>query len=67
MESSVLVLLIGSTSAIIGLALRLCYLSKCVSVKLCNCLEIKRDTQGEQQININGSNASLPRSNGNAI
>ena len=54
MESTVLVVIVGASSALLGLALRLCYISKCVSVKICCGLcEINRDTIHEQVISVN--------------
>ena len=54
MESTVLVVIVGASSALLGLALRLCYISKCVSVKICCGLcEITRDTIHEQLISVN--------------
>ena len=54
MESTVLVVIVGASSALLGLALRLCYISKCISVKICCGLcEINRDTIHEQVISVN--------------
>jgi hypothetical protein len=44
-------MIIVSTTGILGLALKLCYSSKCVSFKLCGA-EVVRDTQHEAVINI---------------
>ena len=62
MESSVLVVIIGASGALLGLAFRLCYISKCVSVKLCCGLcEINRDTIHEQVINMSESQQQQPQ------
>ncbi len=59
MDSTIIALLIGSSTALIGLCLKLSYSSHCVKVKCC-CLEVERDVSTEQQINIGNS---TPRQN----
>ena len=55
----VIILIIGSTTALLGLLCKLSYSSKCTKVKCC-CIEIERDTEHEQVINISSaSNRSL--------
>ena len=56
MDNAIVVVIVGASSALLGLALRLCYISKCTSVKLCcGCLEINRDTIHEQNISIDNN------------
>ena len=50
----VLIIIIGSVSALIGLGLKICYSSKCTHVKF-GCVEIDRDTNHEVAINISAS------------
>ena len=59
MDSTIIALLIGSSTALIGLCLKLSYSSHCTHVKCC-CLEVDRDTATEQLINIGNS---TPRQN----
>ena len=55
----VIILIIGSTTALLGLLCKLSYSSKCTKVKCC-CIEIERDTEHEQVINISSaSNRNL--------
>ena len=54
MDNATIVVLIGAASGLSALALRICYLSKCIKVKLC-CLEIDRAVASEQQISIDNN------------
>ena len=51
LSDTIITLLIASTSGLLGLALKLCYSSKCKNFKLC-CLSIDRDTEHEVSINM---------------
>lgn len=60
MDSSVIVLLIGSVSALMGLALKLCFASHCTQVKLCcGCLDVTRDITNEQTINLDNNQTPI--------
>lgn len=62
MDSAVVIVIVGASSALLGLALRLCYISKCVSVKLCCGLcEINRDTIHEQVISMSDNQQQQPQ------
>ena len=50
---SIVTLIIGS----IGLALKMCYKSKCNEIKCC-CIQIKRDTQTEKEEDLIFNNRS---------
>ena len=52
----VIILIIGSATALLGLCCKLSYSSKCKTIK-CGCIEINRDTDHEQSINI-GTNSN---------
>ena len=53
MDNATVIVLIGAASGLSALALRICYLSKCVKVKICGGLcEINRDTIHEQVISM---------------
>jgi hypothetical protein len=65
MENSVVIVLIGAASTLSALALRMCYLSKCIKIKCC-CLEIDREIAGERQI-INVDNNQTPMRQSNNI
>ena len=55
----VIILIIGSATALLGLCCKLSYSSKCKTIK-CGCIEITRDTDHEQVINISSaSNRNL--------
>ena len=56
-SESVMILIIGSASALLGLFCKLLYSSKCTTIK-CGCIEIKRDTEHETAINISNRNLS---------
>jgi len=59
LSDPVIILIIGSATALVGLCCKLSYSSKCTKVKCC-CIEIDRDTEHEQVINItNSSNRNL--------
>ena len=58
LSDSIIILIIGSATALFGLLFKLSYSSKCSRVK-CGCIEITRDTIHEQPININ-STPSIP-------
>ena len=59
LSDPVIILIIGSATALMGLCCKLSYSSKCTKVKCC-CLTIDRDTEHEQVININNaSNRNL--------
>ena len=51
LSDAIISMIIISISGLIGLSLKLCYSSKCVSIKFCGG-EIIRDTIHEQSINI---------------
>ena len=51
MDGSIIVLLITGSMTLIMLCLKLSYSSKCKTIK-CGCIEITRDTEHEQVINI---------------
>lgn len=51
LSDAIISMIIISTTGIIGLALKLCYSSKCKSFKLCGA-EVVRDTEHETVINI---------------
>ncbi len=56
MDTSVVIILIGSSSAITALALKLCYMSRCVKIKLCCGLcDIDRVVTNEQVINLDNN------------
>jgi len=58
-----IIALIACLSAILGMLLKLCYASKCKSIKICwDCLKIERDTIHEQSLrNLNlENNIKLP-------
>lgn len=59
MDSTIIALIIGSSTALIGLCLKLSYSSHCTRVK-CLCLEVNRDVTTEQQINIGGNSTPGP-------
>ena len=50
LSDPIITLLIASSSAIVALALKLCYSSRCTTIKCFKCCEINRDT--EHEINI---------------
>ena len=52
----VIILIIGSATALLGLLCKLSYSSKCTKIKCC-CLEIERDTENEQVLNINNASS----------
>ena len=58
MDGSIIVLLITGSMTLIMLCLKLSYSSKCKVIK-CGCIEIIRDTEHEQVINI----GSTPQQN----
>ena len=58
MDSTIIALIIGSSTALIGLCLKLSYSSKCKRIK-CGCITIERDTDHEQNINL----GSTPQQN----
>ena len=47
----VIILIIGSATALLGLCCKLSYSSKCKTIK-CGCIKITRDTEHEQSVNI---------------
>ena len=51
LSDAILSMLIVSGTGILALSLKLCYSSKCRTVKMC-CLTIDRDTDHEQTINM---------------
>lgn len=51
----VIILIIGSATALVGLCCKLSYSSKCKTIK-CGCIEINRDTEHEQEVNISNRN-----------
>ena len=53
-SDTILTLIIASSSAIIALALKLCYSSKCRHIKCCGNV-IDRDTQIETRITFDGA------------
>ena len=62
MLESTIIVLITTSSALAGLLFRYCFLSKCNVVK-CGCIEIHRNTNEEQQIQL----SSTPQSNRNIV
>ena len=54
MDGTTITLLIGSSTAIIVLALKLCYNSRCSKISCCG-LEIVRDVAGEVQVPISAT------------
>lgn len=58
MIESTIIVLITTASALCGLIVRYCFLSKCNSIK-CGCVEIHRNTNEEQQIAIPNSNRNI--------
>ena len=60
MDGTIIVLLITGSMTVIMLCLKLSYSSKCKTIK-CGCIEITRDTDHEQAINI----GSTPQQNAN--
>ena len=52
----VIILIIGSATALLGLCCKLSYSSKCKTIK-CGCIEITRDTENEQVLNINNASS----------
>ncbi len=54
LSDAVIILIIGSTTALMGLCCKLSFLSKCRKIKF-GCLEIDRDTAHEQNISIGNS------------
>ena len=63
-SDAVIILNIGSGTALMGLCCKLSYSSKCKTIKL-GCLQIERDTEHEQSINI--GNATPQNNNNNNI
>ena len=55
LTDGVLIMIIGSISALLGLFCKLIYSSKCTNIK-CGCIEIKRDTSHEIAVNISDRN-----------
>jgi hypothetical protein len=51
MDSTIMVLMIGSITGILGLCLKLSYSSHCTRIK-CFCVEITRDVNTETRINL---------------
>lgn len=51
LSDSIIILLIGSITGLIGLCLKLAYSSKCTKCKF-GCVEVDRDTNNETRINI---------------
>ena len=51
LSDAILSMIIVSATGILALSLKLCYSSKCKTVKMCG-LSINRDTDHEQTINI---------------
>ena len=60
MDNGIITLIITSAVALVGLCLKLSYSSKCKVIK-CGCIEVIRDTDHEQAINI----GSTPQQNNN--
>ena len=55
LSDSIIILLIGTVGSLMGMACRLCYLSKCKVVKCCGVFQVERDTEHETNINIDSS------------
>jgi len=51
LSDAIISMIIVSTTGILGLALKLCYSSKCKSFKLCGA-EVVRDTEHEVSVNM---------------
>ena len=62
LDNGIITLIITSAVALVGLCLKLSYSSKCKVIK-CGCVEIIRDTEHEQAINIGGT----PQNNNNSV
>ena len=54
LSDPVIILIIGSGTALLGLLCKLTYSSKCKRIK-CGCITIERDTDHEVAININNA------------
>ena len=52
LSDPIITLLIASSSAIVALALKLCYSSRCKTIKCLQCCEINRDTEHEVNIEL---------------
>jgi hypothetical protein len=52
LSDAIISMIIVSVSGLLALLFKLCYSSKCKTVKLC-CLDINRDTEHEVNINMN--------------
>ena len=64
MDPSLLIVIVGSGSALCALAFKLCFASHCTKIKLCcGLVDVTRETESEQVINIDNaqpqSNASI--------
>jgi hypothetical protein len=62
MDSGIITLIITASMTVVMLCLKLSYSSKCKVIK-CGCIEIIRDTDHEQAINIGGT----PQQNANVV
>ena len=51
LSDAIISMIIVSSTGLLALSLKLCYSSKCRTVKMC-CLTVDRDTDHEQTINI---------------
>lgn len=58
LSDTIIILLIGSISSLVGLTLRYCYLSKCKVVRCCGIFEVDREVQIEQPITGNQTPAN---------
>jgi hypothetical protein len=56
MDDTILTLLITATAGTVAIIAKLIYSSKCKVVKCCNCIEINRDTEHEQNITVQATN-----------
>ena len=58
LSDPIITLIIVSCATIIGLALKLCYSSRCTTIKCCGA-EIQRDTNHEVAINLDTPNRNV--------
>ena len=54
LSDAIIIMIIGSSTAIIGLCLKLSYNSKCSHIKFCG-LSVDRNTSQEVSVNISAS------------
>ena len=52
LSDSIIILLIGTVGSLLGMACRLCFLSKCKVVKCCGVVQVERDTANEDNAGV---------------